>query len=109
MNDMLGTEFVDGLKCCPVCGGATFASKDVLWPELIDSWQLSESEIAYINRQQGFHCKQCNNNLRAMSLAVAIVKEVGFNGILKQFCESGSAVKVIEMNTAGNLTQFLKK
>lgn len=94
---------------CPVCGGEDFSEIAVLWIELINAWQLSEKEVAYINRQQGFHCTQCNNNLRAMSLSAAILKEFGFQGTLEKFCESSSDVKLIEINTAGNLTSFFKK
>lgn len=94
---------------CPVCGGEDFSEIAVLWLELINAWQLSESEVAYINRQQGFYCKRCNNNLRAMSLSVAILKEFGFQGTLNQFCESMSDVTAIEINTAGNLTPFFRK
>lgn len=94
---------------CPGCGGAEFSEISVLWPELISAWQLSESEVSYINRQQGFHCKQCGNNLRSMGLAAAILREIGFNTALNQFCEMGSDLTVLEINTAGNLTQFFKK
>lgn len=94
---------------CPVCGGAQFSEGDVLWPELINAWQLSEQEVAYVNRQQGFHCKQCYNNLRAMGLSVAILREFNFQGTLDQFCESLSDIKILEINTAGGLTPFFKK
>lgn len=94
---------------CPVCGGKEFTGSSVLWPDLINAWQLSEQEVEYINRQQGFHCKQCNNNLRSISLAVAILRELGFNGRLDQFCGSNSDLSILEINTAGNLTQFFSK
>lgn len=94
---------------CPVCGGESFSEIAVLWAELINAWQLSEHEVSYINRQQGFYCNLCNNNLRAMSLSAAILKEFKFQGTLKQFCESTSGVRTIEINTAGNLTPFLAK
>jgi len=94
---------------CPVCGGAQFSEGDVLWSELINAWQLSEKEVAYVNRQQGFHCKQCYNNLRAMGLSVAILREFNFKGTLNQFCESLSGIKILEINTAGGLTSFFKK
>ncbi|MBQ0720513.1 MAG: class I SAM-dependent methyltransferase [Gammaproteobacteria bacterium] len=94
---------------CPVCGGEEFSTCSVLWPQLINTWQLSEDEVAYIDRQQGFHCKQCGNNLRAMGLSRAIIKEYGFGATLNQFCESLSDVKLLEINAAGNLTSFFKK
>lgn len=94
---------------CPVCGGDRFSDSPVLWPELINAWQLSESEISYINRQQGLHCKSCFNNLRAMGLAAAILREYKFHGILDKFCEAFSDIATLEINTAGNLTPFLEK
>ncbi|WGZ93712.1 MAG: class I SAM-dependent methyltransferase [Candidatus Thiothrix putei] len=96
-------------ELCPICGGEDFSTTVVLWPQLINAWQLSENEAEYINRQQGFHCRQCNNNLRAMSLSACILKELGFKGTLNQFCESMSDIKILEINAAGNLTQFLGK
>jgi len=94
---------------CPVCGGGEFSSGNVLWPELIDSWQLSENEVAYINRQQGFHCTQCKNNLRAMGLSAAILREFQFIGTLNAFCKASVDLKILEINTAGSLTSFLSK
>ena len=96
-------------ELCPVCGGIEFLDSDVLWPELINAWQLSEDEVRYINRQQGFHCKQCHNNLRAMGLSVAILRELQFQGTLNEFCESAIKIDILEINTAGNLTPFFKK
>lgn len=94
---------------CPVCGAVEFSADTVLWPELIHAWQLSEYEIAYTNRQQGFHCKQCRNNLRAMGLSAAILREFQFHGTLDRFCESFSDIKILEINTTGNLTPFFNK
>ncbi|TWC34968.1 methyltransferase family protein [Pseudomonas sp. SJZ079] len=94
---------------CPVCGCLEFSERAVLWPELISAWQLSEVEVSYINRQQGFHCKQCFNNLRAMGLAAAIVRNYQFNETLVRFCELHHELKVLEINAAGNLTSFLSK
>lgn len=94
---------------CSVCGGKELSTSSVLWPELINAWQLSECEIEYVNRQQGFHCNQCHNNLRAMGLSAAILREFRFNGTLEQFCDSFSQIKTLEINTAGNLTSFFNK
>ena len=94
---------------CPVCGGKELLADPVLWPDLINAWQLSEDEIAYINRQQGLHCKSCHNNLRAMGLSTAILREIQFYGTLEHFCESFSDIKILEINTAGNLTSFFKR
>jgi SAM-dependent methyltransferase len=94
---------------CPVCGGEGLSANPVLWPDLINAWQLSKDEIAYINRQQGLHCQSCHNNLRAMGLSTAILREIQFDGTLKQFCESFGDIKILEINTAGNLTSFFNR
>jgi hypothetical protein len=68
------------LEICPICGGNRFTNEPVLWPELIEQWGLSPDEAAYIDAQQGFACANCKNNLRAMTLAVAVTRAFGFTG-----------------------------
>jgi SAM-dependent methyltransferase len=94
---------------CPACGSSRLAAQDVLWPELAKAWELSAEETAYINRQQGIHCRECGNNLRMMGLAAALLRSQGFGGTLAQWCESAPDLHVLEINTAGFLTQFLRK
>ena len=95
---------------CPVCSSTKFSYTEVLWPELIDSWELTPNEIDYINRQQGLFCTECNNNLRSMALANAITFSADFSGNLIQFIESDSAqnLSVLEINEAGGLTAILQ-
>lgn len=94
---------------CPICGGTTFTFATVLWPELVDAWQLADYETDYINRQQGVACTGCHNNLRTMALAAAILRRYAQGGTLAAFCDSGAAVDLVEINTAGNLTSTLRK
>jgi len=94
---------------CPVCEGNEFAQLDVLWPGLVSAWQSSETEVNYVNRQQGCYCKQCLTNLRAMGLAAAILREYQFEGTLNEFCLAHGELAVLEINRAGNLTPFLEK
>jgi SAM-dependent methyltransferase len=96
-------------KPCPVCGSKNYFKTDVLWTELENEWQLSADEIKYVNRQQGFHCTGCTNNLRSMGLASAILKEYKFLGTLSEFCEAQSDLRLLEINAAGNLTKILSK
>jgi SAM-dependent methyltransferase len=42
-----------------------------------------------------------------MALSSAILREVGFDGLLNDFCESLTEISILEINTAGNLTSFL--
>lgn len=95
---------------CPACGGQDFAYSEVLWPELVRAWQLTPLEKDYINRQQGLHCTNCKNNLRAMALADAILRSFHFGGTLLQFVQTEEAqnLKILEINEAGELTPILK-
>jgi SAM-dependent methyltransferase len=99
------------VNLCPVCGGEEFLFREVLWPELVSDWQLSPFEVDYINRQQGFFCAGCSNNLRSMALANAILSAFSFCGTLAQFVESDFAktLKVLEINEAGGLTPVLNR
>lgn len=54
---------------CGVCGGTSFTSRRVLWQGLIDEWQISRTEAAYVDRQQGETCDSCGSNLRSIALA----------------------------------------
>lgn len=93
---------------CPLCGHAHLEHMDVLWDKLIHDWQLNQEEVAYINRQQGLHCVACKNNLRSMALGAAIMRDQGYDGIFSNFCLERN-LKILEINPAGGLTQFLHK
>lgn len=99
------------MNTCAVCGKQDFAYSHVLWRDLILDWQLSPQESEYINRQQGFHCTSCGNNLRSMALAAAITSQYSFKGPLAEFVVSVAAkkIRVLEINEAGNLTPILSK
>jgi SAM-dependent methyltransferase len=96
---------------CVCCGSDALTQTDVLWQSLIDEWRLSPSEISYIQRQQGLHCGSCGTNLRAMALASAIMRAFNYAGRFEDFVESGQAqaLRVLEINPAGLLTQFLSR
>jgi SAM-dependent methyltransferase len=99
------------LKVCPVCGGGQFTKDPVLWPELIEQWELSAEEVAYIDLQQGFCCAACKNNLRTMTLAAAVTRAFGFAGSFKDFCRNDPGIRqltVIEINPAKNLSPFME-
>ncbi len=92
---------------CPVCGGESFATAEVLFSELVRAWELSQREVAYVNRQQGMHCEACRNNLRAMALARALLREVGHDGTLRDYCASAPDLRLLEINAADSLTETL--
>jgi SAM-dependent methyltransferase len=96
---------------CPCCGAMEMDEKPVLWPQLITDWGLAEYEVSYINRQQGFFCVVCKSNLRTMVLAKSIMACYGFAGCLKEFVQTDLAktLRILEINEAFTLTQFLKE
>jgi SAM-dependent methyltransferase len=95
---------------CSVCGGEHFTSKEVLWRELIDDWQLSDSEAAYVNRQQGEVCAGCGANLRSIALANALRSALNTGANLRDVPRAVdvSGVSILEINEAGSLTPFLR-
>ncbi|MGC6487093.1 MAG: class I SAM-dependent methyltransferase [Planctomycetota bacterium] len=96
---------------CPVCGGERFAAVSVMFAELVDAWQLSTEEVAYIDRQQGYHCLDCRNNLRAMALGAAIARELAPDRdsprTLRELCNATCPVRILEINGADSLTATL--
>jgi len=97
------------IQACPVCGGNDVRHRPVLWKGLIDEWRLAPDEVEYVQRQQGTHCARCGCNLRAMALAVAIMRCYAYAGTFQSFIEYPEVrgLRVLELNTAGELTRFL--
>jgi len=98
-------------EICPICGSRDFSYKEILWKELISDWQLSSHEVEYINRQQGLYCTECDNNLRSMALANAILSLYGQAGTLESFVRSNAAkdLRVLEINEAGSMSSILER
>ncbi len=96
---------------CRICGSSEFAFANILWPELVQEWQLSIPEREYIDLQQGFYCTRCASNLRSITLAHAICKSQGHEGTLQSWIESASSrsTQLLEINEAGNLTRHLRR
>lgn len=97
---------------CPVCGGREFRQTPVLWPELIDAWELTQDEVLLIDRQQGFCCASCGSNLRSMTIAAALLREFGSPMPLREFVARDPVVhqvRILEFNDAGNLTPYLSR
>ncbi len=96
---------------CEVCGGEKFVSNKVLWDLLADQWQLSTTERAYIDRQQGESCTKCRSNLRSIALAKAIKSSLSSKAKFNEIDRTPAAksVKLLELNEAGTLTPYLKK
>lgn len=88
---------------CPICGGIEFDDHEVLWPTLIAAWELSPTETAYINRQQGSLCRQCGGNVRSGALAKAICSFLRHKGTLDQLLLHPPKFEILEVNEAGTL------
>ena len=96
------------IPSCPICGASEFEQLAILWPELIADWQLSPQEAAYIDEQQGFTCARCRVNLRAMTLASALMAHFRYDGLFRDFCAGPlAAMDVLEINEANQLTKDL--
>lgn len=97
------------IEACTCCGSKNLIGHKVLWPELIHEWGLSDRETEYIDRQQGLRCQQCGSNLRTMALALAICRCYGHCGPFVQFISEPDTrrLRILEVNEAGGLTQFL--
>jgi SAM-dependent methyltransferase len=102
---------VDTQMLCTICGGTEFSSSPVLWRQLVDEWQLSPAEAAYVDRQQGECCRNCGANLRSIALADALRAACGTTSLLCEFVSSAEAagVAMLELNAAGTLNPALSK
>ncbi|MEO7270609.1 MAG: methyltransferase domain-containing protein [Vicinamibacterales bacterium] len=96
---------------CLVCGSDRFRHDDVLWPALVESWQLSPEETAYVNVQQGTRCERCGTNVRSQALARALLGVVKETGTLETLIYAGSPLdrRLLEINEAGTLTPWLSR
>ena len=89
-----GNPLPEPIQVCPCCGAGEFVSRAVLWPALIEEWNLDPHETAYINRQQGTACAQCGANLRSMALALAITRICGYPGPLGAWVNTEMAARL---------------
>jgi SAM-dependent methyltransferase len=104
-------RYATAMPDCAVCGGREFSFNPVLWPELIQQWELSTAEAAYVDRQQGCCCSGCGSNLRSIALARAICSYLGTLRPLRNAVKSWSTrkLRVLELNEAGSLRRFLRQ
>lgn len=72
------------------------------------AWEMREDEVDYIDRQQGLRCAACANPLRAMALADTILRPYPGATTLLELCQAQPTLRLLEINTAGNLTQFFR-
>ncbi|MEW5789224.1 MAG: methyltransferase domain-containing protein [Pseudomonadota bacterium] len=96
-------------SACHVCGGLEFLDRPVLWPELIDTWELTPAEVRYVDEQQGSCCTRCGSNVRSIALARAILQYLGHAGPLSSLVGDPDvrAANLLEINDAGTLHPWL--
>jgi SAM-dependent methyltransferase len=98
------------LGACVVCGSTAPSVVDaVLWPSLVDEWELSESEAASVDRREGQRCPQCGAALRSAALALAILHHVDWPGTFDTWTSSSLPLRILEINLAGQLTPWLDR
>ena len=95
---------------CVVCGSTRPPEHSpVLWAELVEAWGLSEAEAASVDRREGQHCPDCQVRLRSASLAAALLRVDGFEGTFDAWTASQPGYRLLEVNTAGQLTPWLRR
>ena len=115
LNIVINPRLNEGIAqpfSCPICGYSRFQVGKVLWPALIEQWELNDEEVSYIDRQQGLSCLSCACILRSMTLADALRKACGKRKNFSELCATDKGfrrLKVLEVNEAGNLSPFLQK
>lgn len=96
---------------CSLCGGRDFVSHNVLWPELIAQWQLTQEEASYVDRQQGCVCAACGTNLRGSALGDAVRQFFDTDLTLRDAIDSGEfdSLRVLDANGVPGLSEVLSK
>lgn len=102
---------------CGTCGfSGTPLHRAVLWPELIQAWELSPDWTRWMDEREGSRCAWCGSSLRSGQLAAAIV--VAANAASGSSAAHLSALfrdprarrlAIAEINSAGNLHRHLAR
>lgn len=102
---------------CAACGVmGRLLDSGLEWPELVEQWGLSPEWAARFYAREGLACEWCGASLRSQQLAGAVVAVANAEwgtraGSLRELCDAPGfrALAVAEINSAGNLHQFLSK
>lgn len=94
------TEAAKRITSCSLCGFDEFVFRKVLWPELINQWQLSPDEAQYIDQQQGTTCARCQANYRGIAFGHAIRDILGISGTIREYASQRtfSKLSILDMN-----------
>jgi len=101
---------------CSACGHVgRVQSRSVLWPELIAEWQLPPEWVRWFDDREGSQCEACGSSLRSRHLAKVISETIAVeHGVTEPSLARLVAnpqfqrLTVCEINSAGNLHQFLQ-
>jgi SAM-dependent methyltransferase len=88
----------------------------VLWPELIDTWEIPPRWVRYFDIREGTKCEKCNASLRARQLARAVIHagyklcRAAADDLAQLTVHAGfSRLHLAEINSAGGLHRHLRK
>lgn len=104
----------DFCKACGFVGRKKI--KAVMWPGLIEEWELSPEWANWYNEREGRYCVACRSSARTDQLAGVLLSALErLAGIYAQHLKGAcsmqnlSQLKVAEINSAGTIHQFLEK
>lgn len=115
-RDLARSRWRGGIRC-GVCGflGEPWHHA-ALWPELVAEWELSPQWADWFDRREGSHCVRCGASLRVSQMAEALVDVVNDRAGTRATrldrlfdAAEAQALSVAELNSAGNLHQFLAR
>jgi len=112
MSSLSPTEAIAQLRTCRVCGSADLSFRPAIGDALAAGWGLSPEQRAYIDLQQGLHCRGCGASLRVQTLAGALLAGHQAGGDFIAFCRSHAGFRqrrVLEINSAGALNSALRE
>lgn len=106
---------LSGDEQCKACGfQGLFLNGRVLWPELIEEWELTPEWVNWFDLREGHSCPKCGSSLRAGQLSEAIIEGISsitavtgksLRAVFNQ--KPVQALCIAEINSAGTLHQFL--
>ncbi|MEA3033371.1 MAG: hypothetical protein QOH86_1387, partial [Sphingomonadales bacterium] len=102
---------------CPACGRhARLRRSAVLWPALVEEWELTPELHRAIDEREGIACIRCGSSLRARQLAQVLVDRLNARlgtryRWLDALCRGPEAagLRIAEINAVSGLHQFLAK
>jgi SAM-dependent methyltransferase len=115
-REILSSRLKGGAPC-GTCGFAgQLLHRDALWPALINEWELDANWAHWMNQREGSRCAWCGSSLRSGQLAASIVATVnGLTGSVATCLSElfrdpkARALKIAEINSAGNLHRYLAR